>query len=327
MSEETEFHRFNIPGRAVNRFVGRFQDRLGIANTRRVAKLYNGIRYRGEQARAIDAYRHHYDELFMENDPGFSGAPRNIMKDGWALDRSGNFPYMEETLAEVDRLIELRGGQDSRGTPRAQTDYLFHLNGENEIGQFPGLLKFPTSSEVIATVAQYMGMIPLISQNLPKGIRVFESTDRFNKNLTFDQSQLFHRDIHDFPLVYAILLARDITEDNGPWCFLPASVSERASQALNYQARGEPYRVTDERMYEVVDPSELIVFTGKRGDVLFLDSSLCFHYGSRRAVEPGYRVMYGFTTHCRSDFRLMLYRRTYPAPPGASRLCRMVCGA
>lgn len=317
----------DLVGRGVNRFVGRFQERLGIARTRRLAKFYNGIRYRREQQQAIDAYQNHYDELFLENDPNFSGKPRNILKDGWALDRSGNFPYLEETLAEVDRLIEERGGQDRRGTPLMQADYLFHLNGEDEIDQFPGLLQFPTSSEVLATVAEYMGMIPVISQNLPKGIRVFESTDRFNSNPGWTQSQLFHRDIHDMPLVYVILLARDITEKNGPWCFLPASVSEKASLALHYQARGEPYRVTDERMYEVVDPSELVTFTGKRGDVLFLDSSVCFHYGSRRAVEPGYRVMYGFTTRCRSDFRLMLYRQTYPTRPGDSRLRKMVCGA
>ena len=316
----------NLTGRAVNRFIGRFQDRLGIARTRRVAKFYNGIRYRREQNRAIDTYKNHYDEWFLENDPQFSGKPRNILKDGWAIDRSGDFPYIHETLAEVDRLIEQRGGQDRRGTPVAQTDYLFHLNRPDDFHDSPGLLQFPMSSEVIATVSEYMGMIPIIAQSLPTGVRVFESTDRFNTSQEFDRSQLYHRDIHDMPIVYAILLARDFSEKNGPWCFLPASVSDRASRALNYQARGEPYRVTDERMYQVIDPSERIVFTGKRGDVLFLDSSLCFHYGSRRAVEPGYRVMYAFTTHCRSDFTLMLNRRTYPTKPDHSRLRKMVSG-
>jgi len=317
----------NLVGRAVNRFVGRFQHRLGIARTRRLAKFYNGIRYRGEQRRAIDAYSNHFDELFLDNDPNFSGMPRNIIKDGWTIDRSGDFPYIEETLAEVDQLIEERGGVDRRGTPLAQTDYLFHLNDINEIAQYPGLLQFPTSSEVIATVSQYMALIPTIALNLPKGIRVFESTDRFNDSQTFNASQLYHRDIHDMPVVYVILLARDITERNGPWCFLPASISDKASRALNYQARGEPYRVTDERMYRAVDPSERIDFTGKRGDVLFLDSSLCFHYGSRNATEPGYRVMYAFTTYCRADFTLMLSRQEFPIRPEDSRLRKMVLGA
>lgn len=44
-------------------------------------------------------------------------------------------------------------------------------------------------------------------------------------------------------------------------------------------------------MYRVIDPALWIDFTGKRGDVLVLDSSRCFHYGSRKAVQPGYRLM------------------------------------
>lgn len=316
-----------LVGKAVNRFVGRYQHRLGIAQSRRLAKLYNGLRFRGEQRRAIDAYRNHRDKLFSEQNSSYSGTPRNIIKDGWAIDRSGTFPFLKETLAEADRLIEDRGGVDRRGTPLAQKDYLFHLNDVADLHDYPGLLDLPTSPEVVATIAEYMGLIPVLSLTVPKGVRVFESTDRFNTESTLGDSQLYHRDIHDLPLVYLIVLLRDCTEENGPWCFLPASVSEEASQALGYQARGAPYRVTDERMYGVVDPKERITFTGKRGDVLFIDSSRCFHYGSRKAVVPGYRLMYAFTTHCRADFTRMLFRWQYPARQEDSRLRKMVLGS
>lgn len=293
-----------------------------------MAKLYNGMRYGLLQRRAVRAFRDHRVELLRENDATFSGTPRNCLKDGWVMDRSGNLPGLEETLREADRMIEERGGVDRRGTPLAQKDYLFHLNEVADLHDYPGLLDFPMSSEVIATVAEYMGMIPVLSLTRPKGVRLFESTDRFNRpDAEFDDSQLFHLDIHDMPLVYVIVLVRDISYDNGPWCFLPASVSEQAARALNYQSRGAPYRVTDQRMYQVVDPVHRIDFTGKRGDVLFLDSSRCFHYGSRKAVIPGYRLMYAFTTHCRSDFTQMLFRWEYPVRPEDSRLRHMVLGA
>lgn len=311
-------------GRIVNRFFGRFQHRLGIANTRRIAKRCNSYIYRDEIKWARDAYSTHYRELLLENDPDFRGEPKNVIEDGWAIDRSGKLPYLAEALAEVDRLIDMRAHRDLRGTALAQTEYLFHLNSVDEVGDFPGLLQFPTSSEVVATVAQYMGTMPVIALTLPKGIRVFQSTNRFSPGRAYNASQLYHRDIHDMPMVYAIVLARDATEETGPWCFLPASVSETASRALNYQAWRQPYRVTDERMHEVIDPAERIVFTGKRGDVLFIDSSRCFHFGSRDAREPGYRVMYAFTTRCRSDFQLMLHRQTFPSLPGDSRLRKMV---
>ena len=313
-------------GIAVNGLIGRFQERLGIAQSRRLAKFCNGIRYRGAQRCAVNAYQIHREELFHENDPDFSGRPRNNMQDGWAIDRTGEFAHLAETLAEADRLIADRGGVDRRGTPLAQTDFLFHMNDIADLYDYPGLLQLPTSSEVLATVSEYMGMIPVLSLTRPKGVRLFESTDRFNENATFRASQLFHRDIHDMPLVYVIVLVRDITEKNGPWCFLPATVSEKASRDLKYQRRGQPYRVSDERMYQIVDPSSRIDFTGKRGDVLFLDSSRCFHYGSRRAVRPGYRLMYAFTTHCRADFTQMLFRWEYPISPQDSRLRKMVLG-
>jgi hypothetical protein len=316
-----------VIGTAVNNFFGRFQHRLGIANTRRIAKAYNTIRYRSERAEVIEGYERRYDELFMGNDPGYSGAPRNKLDDGWVIDRSGNFPGLESSLAEAERLIEERGGQDLRGNAElAQQQYLFHLSSINELDRYPRLLDFGTSSEVLGTVADYMGMVPTIALNLPVGIRVFESTNRWCPPMPYNESQLYHRDIHDMPLVYAIVLARDATEHTGPWTFLPASVSARATRALNYQKWRQPYRVTDERMYEVVDPSERIVFTGKRGDVLFLDTSRCFHYGSRDAVEPGYRIMYAYTTRCRTDFRMMLYRQQFPRLEGDSALRRMVLG-
>ena len=316
----------NPIGSFINWYIGRFQHRLGIAQSMRLAKFYNTIRYRKELRRAVDAYRYRRDELLLANDRSFSGTPRNVLKDGWAIDRSGNFPYIEETLAEADRLIEDRGGVDRRGTPLAQTDYLFHLNDVPDLFDYPDLLKFPTSSEILATVAEYMGMMPVFSQTRPKGVRVFESTDQFNDNPEFTASQLYHLDLHDTPLVYAILLVRDIEPENGPWTFLPTSVSEKATRALNYQAKNEPYRVIDERMYEVVDADERIPFTGKRGDVLFLDSSRCFHYGSRNAVVPGYRIMYAFTSPCRGDFTRMLYRLIYPSSPEDSELKKMVLG-
>ena len=316
----------NITGRAVNRFIGRFQHRLGVERSRKLAKFYNGIRYGHDQRSAIHAYRNSFEQLLRENEPTFSGEPRNEIVDGWAIDRSGNFPGIEETLKEVDGLIESRGGVDRRGTPLAQTDWVFHLNDMNELERFRGLLSFPTSSEVVATVANYMGLIPTFALDLPKAVRVFESTNQFNFASDYSKAQLYHLDIHDFPMVYVVLLARDCTPDNGPWCFLPKSTSDKAVKALRYQKRGEPYRVTDQRMYEVVDPSERIEFTGKKGDVLFIDSSKCFHYGSRDAVNPGYRVMYAFTTHCRSDFRLMLHTQKFPIHSQDARLKRLVLG-
>ena len=321
-------------GRRINSFVGRYQERLGIAQTRRLAKTYNRMRYRSLQRRHDEAYRLHLDELLDENEPNRRAKPANVITDGWAIDRSGDFPYVEEALTQANEIIESRGGQDLRGTPKAQQDFLSDLtappvNRRQDMERYPALLEFALSSEVLGTVAHYMESIPVLSRTRPPGLRLMESSNRYDEYADgpLRASQFYHRDIHDLPLVYVILLVRQVTSTSGPWCFLPKSVSERASKGLNYQARGEPYRVSDERMYEHVDPSESIQFSGKPGDVLFIDSSRCFHYGSRNADPPRYQLMYAYTTHARSDFSLMIQRPTdYPIRPGDSRLRRMVLG-
>jgi hypothetical protein len=83
------------------------------------------------------------------------------------------------------------------------------------------------------------------------------------------------------------------------------------------------YRVTDEQMYEVIDPSEAITFTGKKGDVLFIDSSACFHYGSRRSVKPRFQLMYALTTPCRCDVFQTQWENKYPLAPEASTLRKL----
>jgi hypothetical protein len=126
-------------------------------------------------------------------------------------------------------------------------------------------------------------------------------------------SQLYHLDIHSVPLIYVIVLLRETTIQSGPWHFLSRSTSERAARLLRYQQRGEPYRIKDKLMDAWVRPEEVQVFTGKAGDVLFIDSSHCFHYGSRDAQVPRYQMMYAYTPAYRADFTEQ-YQRTQPWP-------------
>ena len=102
---------------------------------------------------------------------------------------------------------------------------------------------------------------------MPPGVRFMESNVALDPDRAgpFRASQLYHLDIHDTPLVYVLVLVEDATAESGPWTFLPASVSARAKAALRYQQPGTNYRVTDEQMYSVIDPTEVISFTGKKG--------------------------------------------------------------
>ncbi len=320
--------RRNLVHRPINKLHRDYDAWLGIDNTIRLSKAINRLLHGGEQRRYDRAYREQFDALLAENGPLLDGAaPRNTMRDGWAIDRSGTLPGIAELLKDTAPLIETRGGLTEEEAQAEKKPFFYSLFEKDDLHRFPSFMDFVLSSEVIATVAHHMGTIPVLSRTRPPGVRFMESNEAYNPNPGGppQQSQNFHLDIHDRPVVYVIVLLRDTTEESGPWHFLPASASERAAKALDYQKRGQPYRITDEQMYAVADPDDVIRFTGPAGSVLFIESGRCFHYGSRKAIIPRYQMMYGFTTVCRGDLtELVSQGQQHPSAASDATLRKMV---
>jgi hypothetical protein len=298
--------------------------RLGIRNTMRIANRYNRLLYRRYQRYREELWPDDFERLADEAG-GLTGRPYLRLEDGWALDTSGSLPHLDDLLRQADEVIEERAG-------KAPVDDRYRAFFRNLIGiedhrRWPAFLDFATSPQLLATVADYFGFIPALSKSLPTGVRMAESGKHLDElaHLPPRDSQVFHIDPYDHPMVYVIVLVRDCTAEMGPFTFLPAAVSASAAKQLDYWSRGRPYRLSDEEVYSVADERETITLTYPRGTVLFVDTSCCFHYGSRDADEPRFQVMYGFTSVCRCDFsETYMTGFDYPARPGASRLKRLV---
>ncbi|MDA0323092.1 MAG: hypothetical protein O2923_10315 [Verrucomicrobia bacterium] len=107
--------------------------------------------------------------------------------------------------------------------------------------------------------------------------------------------------------------------------YMPEALSQSASRKLNYWSRGKGYRVSDEELYSVVDPGERRELTLPKGTVLFIDTSRCFHYGSRYARIARYQMMYGLVSPCRCDFsESFMDTISYTIHESDSRLRKMV---
>ena len=273
---------------------------LGIRNTMRVARGYNTLRRGTRQRRRGALWRESFPALASE--AGGSAVPRLRMEDGWALDESGSLPHLEEMLRQADEVIEERGGvSDVDDRYRA---FFRNLIAVDDHRRWPAFLEFGTSPELLAIVSDYLGFLPALSNTLPIGVRMVESGKHLDalSHLEPRDSQVFHIDPYDHPMVYVIVLVRDCTAEMGPFTFLPASVSQRAAKELDYWSRGRPYRLSDDEIYSVVERSETRRLTYPRGTVLFIDTSRCFHYGARDGERPRFQAMYGYTSVCRSDF-------------------------
>jgi hypothetical protein len=306
------------------RLHGEHMELLGLRATMRLAKASNGLQYRRFARFRQGELRDRFQSLLEEN--GKPATTSIEMKDGWALDRTASLPHLQPLLDESAEIIAERGLKPSKPGESHRSFFQSILKGE-DLQKYPSILNFVLSSDVLNVVCQYLNTIPILSTTLPPGVRLAESSITFDSkpHEGFRESQVYHLDHHDRPMVYVIVLLKDVTKRCGPFCFLPISTSERATRALRYQSRDVDYRVTDEQMYKVIDAAEMQEMSLPRGTVLFLDSSLCFHYGSRNAFDPRYQMMYALTSVCRTDFtEWFMEPLRYPIKEQDSRLRKMV---
>jgi hypothetical protein len=296
---------------------------LGIERTSRIARWSNRDRQPLAELRR-SAYEERFEELLDEN--GWpNGREPVVLEDGFALDTSNSLPHLDRLVEEMNAVIDERGLQkwEDLGKP-----FLQNILPADAAGRYPSLLDFGTSSRVLAAVAPSFGLVPHLSTSLPRGIRLQESSNEHDPtpNAPWRDSQNWHRDYHLEPTFYVITLIREVTAACGPLHWVSASVSERVTEAFGYRSRGCSYRLTDEQFYSVVDPSEIHVLAGSPGTTLFIDSSACFHMGSRNPVVPRYQTQYAYAPPVKSDFsKILRVPVAYPTRPGDSTLRAMVC--
>jgi hypothetical protein len=296
------------------------QRRLGQRRTQAIARRLNRHDERPIQFRRR-VYEERFEELLEEN--GGTPAKRIEMSDGFAIDESRSLPHLDAVLADGAQLIEQYGGRKWEH----EKPFLQNINPESAIDRYPSLLDFATSSPMVAAVAPCFGYVPRLGSLLPRGVRLMESSTEFDPDAEgpWRESQLYHLDYHSSPTVYVVVALRDIGPDDGPLHFLGEEASRRVAEALDYGARGVPYRLTDEQVYSIVDESEVHRFAVPAGTVLFIESSACLHFGSRRPAKPRYQLQYAFVSPVRNDF-LELWRaqRIYPIEESDSKLRRLV---
>jgi hypothetical protein len=297
--------------------------RLGIANTMRLAYSYNRLKFHRQDRWRRTLYQTQLGTLLEEN--GGLSRPPIEMKDGWAIDTSMSLPHLDRVLDDSDKIIAERSGE-RRSSKGAYRSYFQDVWTPEDLERYPSFLDFATSSDVLSVVSHYLQSIPVLSTALPAGIRFVESNAAFDDQPDKPHdSQLYHIDYYSLPNVYILVLLRDTTPQHGPWTFLPRSVSQKARRALNYWSRQRGYRVSDEDVYSVVDRKEAIEFCYPRGTVLFIESSGCFHYGSRNSIKPRFQLMLGYTGACRTDFSEVIRpQKVYPVRDTDSRLRKMV---
>jgi len=228
----------------------------------------------------------------------------------------------EEVLEEAVGYLDVENIGDFRvGDRRMTTGYI----EKDDLNSHSSILEFLLSRNLISTVASYLGVIPIITNiDLLVGAKR-DDTEGLN------ESELFHCDWADIKQVKLFIHCNNIDEDMGPLTAVPANKSKKARDELNYTYGGSKYRVKDETMEKYVAPSSYHVATGQKGDVCMVDSSRCFHYGSRSsAPEPRVEILVQYLTPTGFLLSPKGYHHNAPyqhlASPEMGELERMVLG-
>lgn len=156
------------------------------------------------------------------------------------------------------------------------------------------------SPDIIGPVSHYLGSVPILF-----GSYVWFSPN--DKKISLLGSQLFHFDREDIKQIKCFIPIEDIDEQSGPLNVMPAKYTQKFMQYRkdNKQDLSLKQRFTDEEVFNVVGKDKVVKMTGKMGDVVFVDTTNCLHYGSRYASKPKYHI----TLHYISAFSRKLYNQ------------------
>ena len=165
--------------------------------------------------------------------------------------------------------------QESRETFAAESlqkhptkKFLFPILEGVEFCLHPALLQLLVSHPFLDAAITYLGAVPRLA-----GARLCWSP----KNETNLSSQLYHFDYEDLKQVKVFINIFETNEDQGPFTFLPADISERVQGSIG-RVIG---RVHDEKIYEGGGRNQEVKLVGPAGSGAFVDTCRCLHYGSR----------------------------------------------
>ena len=232
----------------------------------------------------------------------------------------GRFPETDAIVLEARAaLASYNAASPPAGKNRKR--FLQNVLDASSLTLDSAMLRFGLREDVLSSVSHYLGVVPLLTT-----ISVFHS-DTVDGDPT--SSQLYHCDGDDVTQVKIFVYCTDVDVPSGPLTLLDAATTREVQRRTGYWYR---HRLTDEQVRAAVGTPREHVIIGPTGTTVFVDTSRCFHFGSR--VAPGASPRLAAMIQYQTPYSFMLpaaaetaapFRRL--ANPSLSPLQRLVLGA
>jgi hypothetical protein len=210
-------------------------------------------------------------------------AARELRADSpFAIDREVGFRiFPPGTFPEADEIVALTRGMGDRVdlnrpglSKKARSGFMVPLLDPASLTLQSPFLRLPLRQDVVASVSAYLGIVPVIA-----ALNVYYSASGGDEARS---SQLFHCDADATTQMKIFVLCTEVTPAHGPLTLLDARTSRDVRRRLGYSFGG---KIKDKRLTSIVTPRDYHPIVGPPGTVCLVDTTQCFHFGSR--VEPG----------------------------------------
>ena len=157
-------------------------------------------------------------------------------------------------------------------------NYLQSVLSKNDFSPSDPIINLAMNDYFARAASSYLGIVPIIGQ-----IQLWYSP---NNGLCDEGSQFFHLDYADVKQFKVFIMLDDIDDNTGPLTFITAEDSKIIANKINYKLSNKEIRVPDNIIENLVDKNDWIKATGSKGQVLFIDTCNCMHFGSRNGTKP-----------------------------------------
>jgi len=219
-------------------------------------------------------------------------APLASIQDGYALCDVGGVAGMPEAFAAAEAKLKTylryKAGEADVGEridraayeremSKADRDPVKHVPCRHDREAAVALFRPFLAPEMYLTAARHLGVLPVLAS-----VRIAWSPNREADGVR--SSQMIHLDPEGARQVKVFIAVREVGPENSPLTFVPEHHSLRLIESGHPAFLGR--RVKDRKLENRVPRSEWISHQGPPGSAVFIDTSRCFHYGSRPAPQP-----------------------------------------
>lgn len=196
--------------------------------------------------------------------------------------------HIDKVFLTANDIIENINDIKSTGTKK----YLRNLLGETNTNSIQIFLDFILNDYFLKIIKEYLEEEPLLIE-----LKLLLSPTNLESDNQLQGSQLFHRDFDDEKIVKIFFYLTDIDDKTGPLQILGSDISNKITKnnRLNYALH------SDKIENFVNKDKDILTLKGKKGDCFFVDTSNCYHRGSRLMKKDRYILYANFST--RSNFR------------------------